>query len=102
MVRLTFLEKTVRISIGNIHLFAYSIFKKNVKFYCVKDSYKVNQNCYPRQPVTLKLQCKKNGLPNFPGMKFVFQSEISTYSPIIFSKNREILLGQVVVQSELN
>ena len=35
--------------------------------------------------------------------KFVFQSEISTYSLTLFSKNSEnseILLGQEVVQSE--
>ena len=32
--------------------------------------------------------------------KFVFQLEISTYSPILFSKNCEILSGQGVVQSE--
>ena len=36
------------------------------------------------------------------GKNFVFQSEISTFSLILFSKNREILSGQGVVQSELN
>ena len=36
------------------------------------------------------------------GKKFVFQSEISTFSLILFSKKKEILSGQGVVQSELN
>ena len=34
---------------------------------------------------------QKNGPPNVPRKKSVFQSEISTYSLILFSKNSTIL-----------
>ena len=34
----------------------------------------------------------KNGPSNVPRKKLVFQSEISTYSLILFSKTKEILL----------
>ena len=46
---------------------------------------------------------QKNGPPNLPRKKkFVFQSEISTNSLILFSKNIEFLSDQGVVQSEPN
>ena len=35
---------------------------------------------------------QKNGPSNAPRKKLVFQSEISTYSLILFSKNKEFLL----------
>ena len=60
-------------------------------------------NQYPRLPVLFRLQCKKNGPPNVPRKKFVFQSEILTYS-LAYSvfKNIEVSSGQGVVQIKPN
>ena len=78
-------RKQVRIPIGIIDLFAYSILK-NLEILSNQGLFKGNQqpNWYLRLPVMFGLQCKKNGPPNVPGKKFVFQSELSTYSLILF------------------
>ena len=91
----------IRISIGNIDLFAYSILK-NIEFLSYLGVVQNELNRYPRLPVLIWLQCQKKGPPNVPGKKVVFQSEITTYSHILFLKKIEILSDQGVVQSEPN
>ena len=76
-------RKQVRISIGIIDLFAYSILKKNRNFIesggCSKSTKLISQTTS-----TVCAVLQKNGPPNVPGKKFVFQSELSTYSLILF------------------
>ena len=55
----------------------------------------MNQIDIPNSQYYLNSNCKKNGPPNIPGKKFVFQSEISTYSLIFrlfyFQKYRNFI-----------
>ena len=79
------LGKKFVFSIGNIDLFAYSIFK-NIEILSGQGVVQSEPNWYPRLPVLFRLLCKKNGPPNFPRKKFVFQSEILSYALVLFSK----------------
>ena len=76
-------RKKVRISIGIIDLFAYSILKKYRNFFesvgCSNSTKLISQNT---DNVWFVMQ--KNGSPNVPRRKFVFQLELSTYSLILF------------------
>ena len=76
-------RKQVRIPIGIIDLFAYSILK-NLEILSNQGVVQRQPNWYLRLPVMFGLQCKKNGPPNVPGKKFVLQSELSTYLLILF------------------
>ena len=85
MVCLTFLEKKFSISIGNIDLFAYSIFK-NIEILSGQGVVKVNQIDIPDYQYYLGCNAKRMVCLTFLEKKFVFQSEFSTYSLILFSK----------------
>ena len=79
-------QKKVRISIGNIELFAYYtpiLFSKIQKFYRVKELSKSNQTRYGVSCVYLERKTKRIFVIAFLQKNFVFQSEISTYSLII-------------------
>ena len=96
-----FPRKKVRFSIGNIDLFAYSIFK-NIEILLGQRVVQSGPNWFPRLPVLFKLLCKKNGPPNFPRKKVRFSiGNIDLFAYSIF-KNIEILSGQWVVQSGPN
>ena len=69
-----FPRKKVSILIGNIDFFAYSIFKKSKIFIGLRSC--SNFDCYAKSMVGL----------TFLEKKLVFQSEISTFSLILFSK----------------
>ena len=87
LVRLS--RKKVRVSIGNIDLFAYYkiiLFSKIQKFYWVKEFSKSTQTRYGVSHVYLERKTKRIFGIACLGKKFVFQSEISTYSLILFSK----------------
>ena len=82
-------QKKVRISIGNIDLFVYYtliLFSKIQKFYRVKELSKSNQTRYGVSRVYLERKTKRTFVIACLQKKFVFQSEISTYSVILFSK----------------
>ena len=63
--------------------------------------FKSNQTRHGVSPVYLESNTKQIFVIACLEKKFVFQSEISTYSLILFSKI-EILSGQAVVQMEPN
>ena len=71
---------------GNIDLFAYSViyFQKIVKFYRIKELFKVNQTDIPDYQYHLGCNAQRLVRLNFLEKKFVFQSEKSTYSLILF------------------
>ena len=76
-------RKKVLISIGIIDLFAYSILKKYRNFIesggcsnSTKLIYQTTSNVWAVM--------QKDGLPDVPRKKFVFQSELSIYSLILF------------------
>ena len=91
-------RKKVRISIGNLDLFAYYsliLFSKIKKFCRVKELFKSNQTRYGVSPVYVESKTERIFGIACLGKKFVFQSEISTYSLIIrlfyFQKNRNFV-----------
>ena len=62
------------------------LFSKIWKFHRVKELFKSNQTWYGVSPVYLDSKTKRISAIVFLEKKFVFQSEISTYSLILFSK----------------
>ena len=101
MVRLTFLEKKFVFQ-SEISTYSLILFSKNSEILSDKELFKVNQIDIPDYQYYVGCNAKRMVCLMFLEKKFVFQSEISTYSPILFSKNSEILLNQGVVQSEPN
>ena len=86
-------QKKVRVSIGNIELFAYYkiiLFSKIQKFYRVKEFSKSTQTRYGVSHVYLERKTKRIFGIACLRKKFVFQSEISTYSLILFSKIQKL------------
>ena len=82
LVRLTFLEKKF---VFQSEKSTYSVFyfQKIVKFYGVKELFKVNQIDIPDYQSHLGCTAKRLVRLTFLEKKFVFQSEKSTYSLII-------------------
>ena len=85
MVSLTFLEKKF-VSQSEISTFSLILFSKIEKFYRIKDFFKVNQIDIPDYQYHLSCDTKRMARLAFLEKKFVFQSEISTFSLILFSK----------------
>ena len=101
MVHLTFLEKKVRISIGIIDFFAYSILK-NIEILPNQWIVQSQSNWYIRLPVMFALYCKKNGPPNVPRKQVRISIGIIDLFAYSIFKNIEFLLNQWVVQSQPN
>ena len=78
LVRLLFLEKKGRFSIGNFDSFAYSIFK-NKEISTGQGVVQSEPNWYPRLPLLFTLLCEKKGPPNFPKKKLVLHTESCNY-----------------------
>ena len=78
-------RKKDRISIGNIDLFAYSIFE-NIENSSGQGVVQIKPNLMWSIPCVSRVYSKKNFRYSLPRKKFVFRSEISTYSHILFSK----------------
>ena len=85
MVSLTFLEKKF-VSQSEISTFSLILFSKKEKFYRIKELFKVNQIDIPDYQYHLGCNTKRMAGLAFLEKKFVFQSEISIYSLILFSK----------------
>ena len=85
MVSLTFLEKKF-LSQSEISTFSLILFSKIEKFYRIKERFKVNEIDIPDYQYHLSCNTKKMACLAFLEKKFVFQSEISTFSLIVFSK----------------
>ena len=85
MVSLTFLEKKF-VSQSEISTFSLILFSKIEKFYRIKELFKVNQNDIPDYQYHLGCDTKRMARLAFLEKKFVFQSEISTFSLILFLK----------------
>ena len=85
MVSLTFLEKKF-VSQSEISTFSLILFLKIEKFCRIKDFFKVNQIDIPDYQYHLSCNTKRMAGLAFLEKKFVFQSEISIYSLILFSK----------------
>ena len=84
-VRLTFLEKKfVFQSEKSTH--SRILFSKILKFYRIKELFKLNQIDIPEYQYYLNCNAKRTVRLTFLEKKFVFQSELSTYSLILFSK----------------
>ena len=71
---------------SEISTFSLILFSKISKFHRVKELFKSNQTRYGVSPVYLKSKTERVFGIACLGKKFVFQSEISTYSLILFSK----------------
>ena len=78
-------RKKVRISIGNIDLIAYSIFK-NIEILSGQGVVQIKSNWHGVSHVYLECKTKRSFGIACLEKKFVFRSEISTYSLILFSK----------------
>ena len=98
-VRLTFLEKKIVFQ-SELSTYSLILFSKIWKFYQIKELFKVNQNDIPEYQSYLNCNAKRTVRLTFLEKKFVFQSELSTYSLILFSKLWKFLSDQGVVQSE--
>ena len=85
MISLTFLEKKF-VSQSEISTFSLILFSKIEKFYRIKELFKVNQIDIPDYQYHLGCDTKKMARLAFLEKKFVSQSEISTFSLILFSK----------------
>ena len=85
MISLTFLEKKF-VSQSEISTFSLILFSKIEKFYRIKEFFKVNQIDIPDYQYHLGCDTKKMARLAFLEKKFVFQSEISTFSLILFLK----------------
>ena len=71
---------------SEISTYSLILFSKILKFHRLKELSKLNQIWYGLFHVYLECKTKKNFGIACLGKKFVFQSEISTYSLILFSK----------------
>ena len=85
MVRLTFLEKKFVFQ-SELSTYSLILFSKISKFYRIKELFKVNQNDIPDYQYYLGCNPKGMVCPTFLEKKVVFQSELSTFSLILFSK----------------
>ena len=90
MVRLTFTEKKFVFQ-SEISTYSLILFSKNSEILSDKELFKVNQIDIPDYQYYVDCNAKRMVCLMFLEKKFVFQSEISTYSLILFSKNSEIL-----------
>ena len=77
--------KKVCFSIGNFELFAYSIFK-NIEISSGQEVVQIEPNSASSIPWVTRLENKKNFWNSLPRKKVSFQSEILSYSLILFSK----------------
>ena len=84
-VRLTFLEKKFVFQ-SELSTYSLILFQKKTKFYRIKELFKVNQIDISDYQYYLSGNAKVTVRLNFLEKKFVFQSELSTYSLILFSK----------------
>ena len=84
-VRLTFLEKSSYFN-RSYRLIRLFYFQKYGNFYRIKELFKVNQNDIPNNQRYLGPNAKTTVRLTFLEKKFVFQSELSTHSRILFSK----------------
>ena len=89
MVSLTFLEKKF-VSQSEISTFSLILFSKIEKFYRIKELFKVNQIDIPDYQYHLGCDTKRMARLAFLEKKFAFQSEISTFSLILFLKIEKI------------
>ena len=85
MVRLTFLEKKLVFQ-SEISTYSLILFSKNSEILSVKELFKVNQIGIPDYQYYSGCNAKRKVRLTFLEKKLVFQSEISTYSLILFSK----------------
>ena len=85
MARLAFLEKKFVFQ-SEISIYSLILFSKIEKFYRIKELFKVNQTDIPDYQYHLGCDTKRMARLAFLEKKFVFQSEISIYSLILFSK----------------
>ena len=85
MVRLTVLEKKFVFQ-SEISIYSLILFSKIEKFYRIKELFKVNQNDIPDYQYYLGCNAKRMVRLTVLEKKFVSQSEISTFSLILFSK----------------
>ena len=74
------------VSQSEISSYLLILFSKIKKFYRVKELCKSNQNWYAVSPVYVKSRTKRIFAMACLGKKIVLQSEISSYSLILFSK----------------
>ena len=85
MAGLAFLEKKFVFQ-SEISIYSLILFSKIEKFYRIKELFKVNQIDIPDYQYHLGCNTKRMAGLAFLEKKFVFQSEISIYSLILFSK----------------
>ena len=85
MARLAFLEKKFVFQ-SEISIYSLILFSKIEKFYKIKELFKVNQIDILDYQYHLGCNTKRMAGLAFLEKKFVFQSEISIYSLILFSK----------------
>ena len=78
-------RKKVSFAIGNIELFAYFIFK-NIEILSGQGVVQIKPNWYAVSPVYVDSRTKTIFAIACLGKKLVLQSEISSYSLILFSK----------------
>ena len=71
---------------SEISIYSLILFSKIEKFYRIKELFKVNQIDIPDYQYHLGCDTKKMARLAFLEKKFVSQSEISTFSLILFSK----------------
>ena len=85
MAGLAFLEKKFVFQ-SEISIYSLILFSKIEKFYRIKELFKVNQNDIPDYQYYLDCNAKRMVRLTVLEKKFVSQSEISTFSLILFSK----------------
>ena len=98
MVHLTLIQKKL-VFYTEISTFSLIDFSKIVDFYRIIELLKANQNDIPDYQYYVGCNAKRMVCLTFPEKKFVFQSEILTYSLILFSKNSEILSDKELSKS---
>ena len=85
MVRLTLLEKSSFFN-WKYRLIRLFYFQKSCEILSGQGVVQSEPKWYSRLPVTFRLKCKKNGPPNFPRKKFIFQLKIDLFADSIFKK----------------
>ena len=85
MAGLAFLEKKFVFQ-SEISIYSLILFSKIEKFYRIKELFKVNQNDIPDYQYYLGCNAKRMVRLTVLEKKFLSQSEISTFSLILFSK----------------
>ena len=74
---------------SEISIYSLILFSKIEKFYRIKELFKVNQIDIPDYQYHLSCDTKRMARLAFLEKKFVSQSEISTFSLILFSKTEK-------------